>query len=211
MIFFAKDSNSRILVPSKSIEDIKLSEDAYKADFELSKRYSEFSKEISRFSLLGIAGYGFLIEHIVGTEHLTVMARGTTLGLVVTGLVSLSASAGLSLYCRQLNKACLLMQVSILRLLQRRHSDRWTNPALSSEGDVAMWTEQNEANLRMLRQGQAATLSRAHSMQRLTVGLLIVGLLATVGVFIRCLTSLHDGKQSVDIAHSAVPNTPAGK
>jgi len=187
MILFAKGSDVHIEVPSMSIEDIKLPEDSYKADFELSKRYSEFSKEISRFSLLGIAGYGFLIEKVVGTEHLAVMAQGITLILVIIGLVSLAASAGLSLYCRQLNKACLLMQVSILRLLQRRQSERWNNSRLSSEAQVADWKVRNEGDLKRFRDGQSENLSRAHRVQRATVGLLIIGVLATVGVFIRCL------------------------
>jgi hypothetical protein len=187
MFLYAKGAGVRITVPSKSIKDIKLAEDSYKADFELSKRYSDFVKEITRFSLLGIAGYGFLIEKVVGPEHLAVMASGTTLILVIIGLVALVSSAGLGLYCGQLNTACLLMQVSILRLLQRRQADRWNNPALSSEIDVEAWKSANEGDLRTLREGQAATLARAHSMQRVTVWLLILGLIATAGVFIRCL------------------------
>ena len=208
MFLFAKGSNVRITVPSKSLEDIKLAEDSYKVDFELSKRYSEFVKEITRFSLLGIAGYGFLIEKVVGTEHVAVMARGPTLILVIIGLVSLLSSAGLGLYCGQLNKACLLMQVSILRLLQRRHADRWNNPQLSSELDVANWKTANEADLKTLREGQSANLARAHSMQRVTVLVLILGLIATVGVFIRCLyLSPTADHPTAHLAAHASPNT----
>src|ERR1035437_2176395 len=187
MFLYAKGTNVRITVPSRSIEDIRIPEDAYKADFELSKRYHEFVKEIIRFSLLGIAGYGFLIEKVVGTEHVAMMARGTTLILVIIGIVSLVLSAVLGLYCGQLNKACLLMQVSILRLLQRRQAERWTNPTLSTEIEVATWKVANEHDLTTLRQAQAANLARAHSMQRATVWLLISGLIATAGGFLRCL------------------------
>src|SRR5450432_2127065 len=164
MLLFAKGSNIRITIPSKSIDDIKLAEDLYKPDFELSKRYSEFAKEITRFALLGIAGYGFLIEKVVGTEHIVVMSRHSVLFCVTLGLLSLASSAGLSLYCSQLNKACLLMQVSILRLLQRRQADRWTNLSLSSEQDVANWKAANDGDLNILREAQAATLVRAHTV-----------------------------------------------
>jgi hypothetical protein len=187
MFLYAKGTGHRITVPSRSIDDIKLAEDSYKADFELSKRYSEFVKEITRFSLLGIAGYGFLIEKVLGPERIALMANGTTLILVVIGLLSLAFSAGVGLYCGQLNKACLLMQVSILRLLQRRQADRWNNPALSSEIDVVTWKAANESDLQIFREGQAANLARAHTMQKVTVWLLVLGLVATVGVFIRCL------------------------
>ena len=187
MFLYAKGTNVRITVPSKSIKDINLAEDSYKADFDLSNRYSEFVKEITRFSLLGIAGYAFLIEKVVGTEHLAVMARGTTLTLVIIGLLALMSSAGLGLYCGQLNRACLFMQVSILRLLQRREAPRWNDPALSTEIDVATWKAANEGDLKILREGQAANLARAHRMQLVTVWVLILGLIATVGVFIQCL------------------------
>jgi hypothetical protein len=187
MFLFARESNFRITVPSKSIEDIKLPEDAYEADFELSERYQNFAKEIVRFALLGIAGYGFLVEKVIGPEHLAEVAGGITLTLTVVGLISLVSSAGFGLYCGQLNEACLRMQVSILRLLQRRHADRWTNPALSSAADVETWKAANEGDLAALREGQAANLARAHTVQRVTVWLLIVGVMATAGVFVRCL------------------------
>ena len=187
MFLYAKGTNVRITVPSRSIDDIKLSEESYKADFELSKRYGEFVKEMTRFSLLGVAGYGFLIEHVVGTDHVATMTSGVTLILVLIGILSLGVSAGLGLYCGQLNKACLLMQVSILRLLQRTQADRWTNPALSSAADVEKWKAANECDLKILRVGQSENLARAHTMQRVTVWLLVLGLVATVCVFIRCL------------------------
>lgn len=186
MFFFGKGSNVRVTVPSRSIEDIKLPEIAYKADFELSNLYSEFSKEITKFSLLGIAGYGFIIEKIAG-NHMRDMARGSTLALLVFGLACLVGSAGLGLYCGYLNRACLFMQVTILRLLQRRESARWTDPALSSAVDVYGWRIDNEKNLQDLRNCQAANLALAHKVQITTVWILIFGLIATAGIFLRCL------------------------
>lgn len=189
-------------IPSKSIEDIKLPEDAYKVDFELSKRYAEFAKEITRFSLLGIAGYGFLVEKIVGAEHIPEMARGITLTLVIVGLSCLVSSAGLGLYCGQLNKACLLMQVAILRLLQRGQSDRWTNSALSSAAEVETSRAANLDNLQTLRKGQAENLTRAHKVQQATIGILILGVIATAGVFLRCLyLNIHQGPSMPMPAH----------
>jgi hypothetical protein len=187
MFLYAKGTDVRITVPSISIEDIKLPEDLYKADFELSGRYQEFVKEMIRFSLLGLAGYGFLIEKVVGTAHLTMMATGTTFILVLIGIFCLVCSAGVGLYCGQLNRACILMQVSILRLLQRRQADRWTDPGLSSAADVERWKAANEEDLKTLRNGQAANLRRAHTMQRATVWLLLIGIVVTALVFIRCL------------------------
>jgi hypothetical protein len=187
MFLFAKGTDLRITVPSISIEDIKLPEELYKADFELSGRYQEFVKEMIRFSLLGIAGYGFLIEKVVGTAHLTMMATGTTFILVLIGIFCLVCSAGVGLYCGQLNRACILMQVSILRLLQRRQPHRWTHPGLSSAADVERWKAANEGDLKTLRDGQAANLRRAQTMQRATICLLLIGIVVTALVFIRCL------------------------
>ena len=187
MFLYAKGSNFRVTIPSKSIEDIKLSEDAYKADFELSKRYLEFTKEIVRFSLLGIAGYGFMVENVVGTAHIAVVATGFTLWLIIAGLTSLVTSAGLGLYCGQLNKICLSLQVAILRLLQRKDAARWTDPTQSSVADVQKWSTENDADLTLIRECQAANLARVHLVQRLTGFVLLFGILVTAVVFVRCL------------------------
>jgi hypothetical protein len=187
MFLYAKGTNHRISVPSQVIDDIKLSEDAYKADFELGKRYHDFVKEVIRFSLLGIAGYAFLIEHVVGTPRVALMGQGAMPWIVVAGILILSVAAGLGLYLGQLNRGCLDMQVKILRLLQRRESPRWTDPYLSSDADVLEWKKRNESDLLSLRGCQAQTLNRMHRVQMITVWLLILGIVVTAIVFVQCL------------------------
>lgn len=169
------------------LADIKLPEDAYKADFELGKRYHDFVKDVIRFSLLGIAGYAFLIEHVVGTPRVALMGRGAMPVIVIAGILVLSIAAGLGLYLGHLNRGCLDMQVKILRLLQRRESRHWTDPTLSSPADVSKWTNSSESDLRFLRTCQSQTLDRMHRVQMITVWLLIFGIVVTAFVFVQCL------------------------
>jgi len=49
---------------ARSLKDLELKEDLWKPDFDIISRYQHFETEIIRLSLLGVAGYGFLISQV---------------------------------------------------------------------------------------------------------------------------------------------------
>jgi hypothetical protein len=88
MFLYTARSDEDITVRATRLSDIELPEAAYKADFELGSRYGDFVKEMVRLSLLGIAGYGFLVKVIltpVGLRDLSV----ATLILMASGIAFL--------------------------------------------------------------------------------------------------------------------------
>jgi hypothetical protein len=191
MFLYTDRSQEWVTVPSRSIEDIELPEQAYKADFELGNRYQELLKELVRFSLLGITGYAFLIKEILGETNMGIIASGPKLIIVIVGLFCFACCAGLGLYCRELNNTCLRMQTVILRLLQRLGTERWTNPDCSSPEDVKRWRDANTEDLTKIRYHQKQNLVRAYYVLRLAVWLLIFGIVFTAAVFVMCLQARY--------------------
>lgn len=188
MVLYTARSDEDITVRATRLSDIELAEATYKADFELGKRYGDFVKEMVRFSLLGIAGYGFLIKVIltpVGLRDLSV----ATLILMASGIAFLGASAGLGLYSGELNKTCLRMQITILRLLQRQESKHWTDPDQSSMQQVEEWKQSNQRDLERIRGTQRVNLLRTRWAIRATVWTLFAGILLTAIAFVVC--SIH--------------------
>lgn len=51
-------------IPARTLADIKLDDNVFKADFEITDKYQAFSAELLRLALLGIAGYGFLLSQL---------------------------------------------------------------------------------------------------------------------------------------------------
>src|SRR5687767_11949907 len=112
-------------LPARTIADIALADDAFRADFEITDKYQAFSTELLRLSLLGIAGYGFLLSQLrpsgeAGKAFFDAV-RGA-MPWLSAGLVALGLSAGLALAHRFFSTDCLGHQVTILRLLRRQHS-----------------------------------------------------------------------------------------
>jgi hypothetical protein len=105
MFIYPDRSAEWVTIPSRSIEDIELPEHAYKADFDMGKRGQDFSKELVRFSLFGVAGYGFLIKEILDrAEVIEITKRGPGLVLVSGGLLCLVFATGLGLNCQELTR-----------------------------------------------------------------------------------------------------------
>jgi hypothetical protein len=55
----------------KYLGGLELKEDIYKIDLAVLDRYQSFSSELLRLSLLGLAGYGFLISNTIMTGRRT--------------------------------------------------------------------------------------------------------------------------------------------
>ena len=106
-------------------------EDEYKVDLELLDRYQAYSAELLRLSLLGIAGYGFLIKEVLLTDKagkLPFQARLIESGwLLIIGVVMLGASAATALAHRNLSTdAC----ACIIAFLRMTNSKRPASPVL---------------------------------------------------------------------------------
>jgi hypothetical protein len=115
-------------VSARTIYDLKLDEDLYKPDFEITAKFQAFSKELARLSLLGIGVYGFLIK--MGAEEpqrgngflVALIAHHTLAGI---GVLSFAVCAACSLFHGFLASKCLGYQLVIVRYFNRLEGNRW--------------------------------------------------------------------------------------
>jgi hypothetical protein len=164
------------LIPSKSIDDIDLPETVWKPDFELGSRFQNICKELIKLSLLGITAYGFLIREIVlhgDNISMSIQALLARKGLMITAVVALGVSAGAALWAVKQNADCLEAQITIMRLLKRRHSHHW-----DEEQHAA-----NETLLSNLRNWQHKNMIRNRIFLWTAVGSLVTGVGLTVTNF----------------------------
>jgi hypothetical protein len=172
-------------IPARSLVDVELSEETFKADFDLTSFYQAFSAELLRLSLLGIAGYGFLLSELLpkqegfsanlwdidNSERYTWM-----LGI---GVVCLGLSAAAALAHRFFSTDCLSHQITILRLLKRSASPNWTE-------------EERKIDVERLgreRDEQHADLRRCRRLLVASASLLFLGAIAVALTFAATLFS----------------------
>jgi hypothetical protein len=133
--------------PAKDITDIQLEDKIYKADFEIAEKYSSYSSEIIRLTLLGIAGYGFIISDILmKLKEIASKATGISvetynlplhvIALAAVGIFAFGVSLGLSLYHRFKITSCLYDQILISRSLLRLKNSHWTEAEKEHEKKV---------------------------------------------------------------------------
>ena len=94
-------------------------EDEYKVDLELLDRYQAYSAELLRLSLLGIAGYGFLIKEVLLTDKAgksLCQARLIESGWLLIGVVMLGASAATALAHRNFSTDACACIIAFLRM-----------------------------------------------------------------------------------------------
>lgn len=117
-------------LPARSLVDIALAEDSFRADFEITDKYQGFSAELVRLALLCIAGYGFLLANLVledanpGPFFENLLTYKWVLAL---GIVSLGVATASALAHRFFSTDCLAHQVTILRLLKRADLEHWAD------------------------------------------------------------------------------------
>src|SRR5262245_43329871 len=104
---------------------LALAEDIYKVDLAVLDRYQLFSSELLRLSLLGIAGYGFLIANIVlkvtaGAGQFPLFAAFLHAKFpLILGVAALGFSVGAALGHRYFSTDCITHYVRRLRLVKR--------------------------------------------------------------------------------------------
>jgi hypothetical protein len=116
-------------IPAKTLADIALSDDVFKADFEITDKYQAFSGELLRLALLGIAGYGFFIGNVAlnnaqASEFYAEVLNQS--GLLIAGLTLLALAAAFAVAHRFFSTDCLSHQITILRILRRITSPDWS-------------------------------------------------------------------------------------
>ena len=87
----------------RSLTEVPVEEESYKADLEVTDRYQNFSTELLRVSLLGIGVFGFLLKEVILNEkvsanylHPFLSSRGWFVaGLAALGLVAADNDATL--------------------------------------------------------------------------------------------------------------------
>lgn len=167
---------------ARTLADVTPAEDDFRADFEITDKYQAFSAELVRLSLLGIAGYGFLLSNFVlanGTrsEFFAQMAsRKLPLGI---GLICLGIATAGALAHRFYSTDCLSHQVTILRLLKRADREGWTDEE----------KQQNEDRLARERRSQGNDLRRCRILLIWSSVLLVCGAAAVVMTFALVLFS----------------------
>jgi len=154
--------------------DVELSEEAFKADFELTNLYQAFSGELVRLALLGIAGYGFLISKLGATGKLyssrafDIDSSERYSWMLGVGVVCLGLSTAAALAHRFFSTDCLSHQITILRLLKRSASPNWTEE--ERRIDVERLSRE--------RDEQHKDLKRCRSLLVLSASLLFFGAIA---------------------------------
>lgn len=120
-------------IAARKLIDVEIPDSSWKADFDIVERYQSFANEMMRISLLGIAGYGFLIKEICMKDprfYSLLQVLKSTVGI---GASCLLISLGLSLAHRFFSTNCLYYQVQIMRGLKRLENTHWSDEEKNTE------------------------------------------------------------------------------
>ena len=150
---FRQDAISPI--PATTVADLKLDEQVYKPDLDVSKRFQEFSKELVRISLLGLGAYGFLIKMAAeqgGDKYLEALRMHKI--LAATGVAAFAICASCALLNGFLANKCLMQQLTIVRYFGRLEGDRYDERQKESFRNVIR--QQQVAQKLVLKRGGAA-------------------------------------------------------
>lgn len=109
---------------SKYLSDIPIKEDNFKADFNVLEKYQEFSSEILRLSLLGLAIYGFLLTDVIfkitkNDTFIFLKPFFDNKAIFITGAVALIMAALCALGHRYFSTDCMTHFIRGLRLKMR--------------------------------------------------------------------------------------------
>src|SRR3954454_11664778 len=102
-------------VPTRSIDDFRIPPDAIDSDSEHAKRAEDSAMELSRLSLLGIAGYGFLLKEMAMANSSGLAACQKYAACLLTGAALLGLATSCALATRELSIRCSAIQIAILR------------------------------------------------------------------------------------------------
>ncbi|HEY4089520.1 MAG TPA: hypothetical protein VGM43_26520 [Bryobacteraceae bacterium] len=102
-------------VAARSVNDFRIPDEAIRADADVSKRMDECAMELVRLSLLGIAGYGFLIKEIAAGFTGGLAACKNNAALIVSAAACFAITLCFAFISRELQVRCSAIQIAILR------------------------------------------------------------------------------------------------
>lgn len=109
----------------KYLSGLEIKEDIYKVDLAVLDRYQSFSSELLRLSLLGVAGYGFLLSSVVfriddtSTQFIYLEKFLENQELLMVGAITFGLSAMMALAHRFFSTDCLTHFVRRIRLIKQ--------------------------------------------------------------------------------------------
>ena len=104
-----------------SLAEVQVDDATYKPDLELSDRYQQFSAELLRLAMLGIAGIGFLITEVASSKGIP-LYREKLVEIrwwLIAGVFCLALAVGGALAHRYLATDCLSDEIQFLRELKQ--------------------------------------------------------------------------------------------
>jgi hypothetical protein len=120
-------------IGARKLIDVDIPEASWKSDFDIVEKYQSFANEMLRISLLGIAGYGFLIKEVCMKDpkfYSLLHVLKSTVGLGGTCLLLCLA---FSLAHRFFSTDCLYYQIQIMRGLKRLENPHWSDSEKKQE------------------------------------------------------------------------------
>lgn len=164
--------------PAKLLKDVDIPDESWKPDFDVVDRYQSLANEIMRVSLLGIAGYGFLIKECCMKDDNLKQTLHAYSFILITGIILLGLSLVCVLFYRFYSTDCLYHQILIMRSLKRLENKHWN----ADEKD------QEKIFLAKARKTQTIISIRSHSWLVRAATLFALGLIAVIVVFSIFLT-----------------------
>ena len=182
--FRKKELLLRGRLPAKDLTDIELKQDVYNPDFQIGEKYSSYSTEIIRLSLVGIAGYGFLISNIlmkvIAIPNNDFKLPISNFVIAIIGVISLGFSLALSLYHRFNITSCLYDQILISRSLLRLKNPNWSQEEKEHEKRI----------LAAVRECQKIDAKRFQNILFWSGLFLFIGFISVLGIFTLILTKI---------------------
>ncbi len=159
----------------------KVAEDRFKVDFAVLDRYQAFTTEVLRLSLLGLAGYGFLISNVVfrtlpNNDQRFLKAFNDNQLLWAAGIVALGIAAASALAHRYYSTDCMTHFVRRIRLSERLTSA--TEGRLNDELEDTIQKEERSLD---------KDLRLCHFSVALACAMLVVGIALFAGACVRTL------------------------
>jgi len=177
---------------ARSIKDFEIPGEAFSADADHAKRAEDSAMELSRLSLLGIAGYGFLLKEMAMASSSGLLACQKYAWCILAGAVLFGVATSCALVTRELSIRCSAIQIAILRTIVKLGNGGWSN------AETATLNE----DLQNYRSNQKDKLDKARHCLLAAHLALIAGTIFTVISFGLVLFALRPEpkKQSSDMA-----------
>jgi hypothetical protein len=184
---------------TRSVKDFEIPPDAINPDSEHAKRAEDSAMELSRLSLLGIAGYGFLLKEMAMANSSGLVACQRYAVCILAGAFFFAVATTCALGTRELSIRCSAIQIAILRTFVKLENGGW------STAEMATLNE----DLEQYRSNQKNKLDIARHLLWVAHLALVAGTIFTVVSFGLVLFALkpEPKKQSLNVFEQSLTGT----